>query len=47
MNNNGARNFALRHEKQQTQEHWFMIFDSNCFLSQQTFDEIQATPLKT
>lgn len=45
MNNNGARNFALKHGKQQTRTEWLMIFDSNCFLSQKGFDEIQQSLL--
>ena len=41
MNNNGARNFALRHGKHQTRAQWLMIFDGNCYLSQDGFDEIR------
>ncbi|UJR38673.1 hypothetical protein I4U23_031339 [Adineta vaga] len=41
MNANGARNFALRHGKLQTKAQWIMPFDSNCFLSQYSFNEIQ------
>jgi hypothetical protein len=45
MNNNGARNLALRHGKRKTKSQWFMIFDSNCFLSQKGFDEIRQSLL--
>ncbi|CAF1494198.1 unnamed protein product [Adineta ricciae] len=40
MNNNAARNFALRHGKYQTKSQWLMVFDGNCFLSQRGFDQI-------
>jgi hypothetical protein len=45
MNNNGARNFALRHGKQKTEAQWLMIFDGSCFLSQNGFDEIRQALL--
>lgn len=40
MNSNAAKNLALRHGKRRTQAQWFMVFDSNCFLSQNGFADI-------
>jgi hypothetical protein len=38
MNNNGARNFALRHGK--ARHKWTMPWDGNCFLSDNQFAEL-------
>ncbi|CAF1549708.1 unnamed protein product [Adineta ricciae] len=46
MNNNGARNFALRHGKHQTYAQWLMIFDGNCYLSESAFEQIQNSLVK-
>lgn len=43
MNNNGARNFALKHGKEKTQANWLAIFDGNCFLSHEGFNQIVKT----
>jgi hypothetical protein len=43
MNNNGARNFALRQGKQESRSDWLMVFDGNCFLSKQSYDLIRES----
>lgn len=39
MNNNGARNLALRHGKRQNAK-WILPWDGNCFLTKEAWDEI-------
>lgn len=45
MNNNGARNYALRHGRRSTRAQWLMVFDGNCFLSRKSFAEIHQALL--
>ena len=45
MNNNGARNFCLKHGKTTSESQWFMIFDSNCFLPRKAFETISRSLL--
>src|SRR5690606_32432195 len=41
MNNNGARNAALRDGRQRAK--WVLPWDGNCFLTRAAWDEIVAT----
>ncbi|CAG8504164.1 11069_t:CDS:2 [Paraglomus occultum] len=41
MNNNGGRNVALAHGKEQPDARWILPFDGNCFLTMNAFKDIE------
>ena len=45
INNNGARNFCLKHGKTTSESQWFMVFDGNCFLLRDAFEKISQSLL--